>query len=240
MQQLASALDVEVRRVTRETDPRIPPGVEYRLTDYFGTSGAVKAGPQSFLAETDGEKAVISPHFHKVDQFQIFWTRVKFGKRLAEPVFVHYTDAFTIYGPIMAIDDGLSYLTVRSKSDPGPRFMPGSRAERKRRPAGRHLKFSVGMRAVDPCAPEVETLAGPYDDGLGVHVVTLPPGGSLPSLQPASAGIHFLVLDGSLSYEGREHPPLSIFFVDNEPPEGAVSGPLGLAALVLQFPVREP
>jgi hypothetical protein len=241
MPQLASALDVKTRHVTRDIDERIPPDTDYWLTDYFGESGAMKPGPQSFLAETNDKNAVITPHFHKVDQFQVFWTVGKFGKRAVDPIYVHYTDAYTIYGPIWGAEGkGLRWLTVRSKSDPGPRYMPGSRLEREGRKAGRHLEVSVGIPETDRDAPAVETVIGPYEDGLGVHVVQLGPGDPLPVFTPAAAGVHYLLLDGTLVYEGREHPPLSTFYVDEDGLTGAEAGADGLASLVLQFPVRDP
>ena len=42
-------------------------------------------------------------------------------------VAVHYTDAWSAYGPIVAADDGISWFTLRNAWDSGARYMPAAR-----------------------------------------------------------------------------------------------------------------
>src|SRR5580692_4023628 len=98
MARLASALDVETHSVLSHSDGK----TEYRMTEYFGGPGKLLPGPQSFLADTASKTVAVRPHFHVVDQFQVFWVGAKVGNRPLKPLHVHYHDAYTIYGPITA------------------------------------------------------------------------------------------------------------------------------------------
>jgi hypothetical protein len=92
-----------------------------------------------YLVEQDAG-TIIPTHFHQVTQFQVAVAgRGKIGERLLEPVTVHYTNAFTGYGPLQASSEGMSYFTVRNAFDPGLRPLPEAREElmhARRTPAG--------------------------------------------------------------------------------------------------------
>lgn len=210
-------------------------GIEYLITDYLGAMGTLTPGPQAFMSETDSADAILRPHFHTVDQFQIFWRGGCIGKRRIEPLLIHYTDAYKVYGPITAAINGLKFLTVRVNADPGPRYMPGARAERRGHHRGRHFEVSVPLPRRS-ARVDVDTVIGCHDDGLAAHRIWVPAGEALPRFTPA-AGVHYLVLDGAVHINGREHQPLSILYVDGRDEAGAVAGSKGLAALALQFPV---
>lgn len=210
-------------------------GTEYVLTDYLGAMGKDIPGPQSFLSETSSATATFRPHFHTVNQFQVFWAGARVGKREIDPIHVHYADAYTVYGPLAASPAGMAFMTVRAKADPGPRYMPGAKSERSGKPRGRHLEAKVVVPSLGEAVPGIETVLGPWDDGLAVHLVILEAGAPLPTFAP-SGGVHYLVIGGALNYQAVDHPPLSDFFVDGEDADGAVAGDPGLIALVLQFP----
>ena len=44
-------------------------------------------------------------------------------------VAVHYTDAWSAYGPIVAADEGISWFTLRNTWDSGARYMPAAREQ---------------------------------------------------------------------------------------------------------------
>ena len=73
--------------------------------------------PMAFLVEKDPH-AVVKPHFHQAHQYQVV---VQGGGRLGThdvgSVAVHYTDAWSAYGPIVAQDDGISWFTLRNTWD---------------------------------------------------------------------------------------------------------------------------
>lgn len=85
--------------------------------------------PMAFLVEKEPH-AVVKPHFHQADQYQVV---VQGGGRLGThdvgTVAVHYTDAWSAYGPIVAADDGIAWFTLRNTWDPGARYMPAAREQ---------------------------------------------------------------------------------------------------------------
>ena len=77
--------------------------------------------PMAFLVEKEPH-AVTKPHFHEADQNQVI---VQGGGRLGThgvgTVAVHYTDAWSAYGPIVAAEEGISWFTLRNTWDSGAR-----------------------------------------------------------------------------------------------------------------------
>src|SRR5262245_6237067 len=109
-------------------------GEEHWRTDFLGKQGdgTIKEHqPQAFLIEMSANEVIV-PHFHEVDQFQVFVSGSGNVGRAAEahqPLMVHYADHHTGYGPINAGPHGYSYFTLRAKSDPGATYLhnPGYR-----------------------------------------------------------------------------------------------------------------
>src|SRR5262245_6284358 len=69
-------------------------------------------GPQVYLAESEpGDR--VPPHVHLVDEFQVsLLGGGSIGNHLVAGVTVHYADAFSPYGPLLAGPAGLSFFTV--------------------------------------------------------------------------------------------------------------------------------
>ena len=113
-------------------------GREYVLSPYIGAApvrGMYVEGnevndnglPQGFLVQQP-PGSVTKPHFHEVNQFQVFvGGGGKLGKRAAGPLTVQYAGAHSPYGPIAAGDAGVTYFTLRAAWDPGAKYMPQSR-----------------------------------------------------------------------------------------------------------------
>jgi hypothetical protein len=206
--------------------------------------------PMAFLVEKD-PGAVVRPHFHRADQYQVV---VSGGGRLGlhalDGVEVHYTDAYSAYGPIVAAEDGVAWFTLRNAWDPGARYMTESRAELRAARAEnfRHREAVAG--AIHPLSdaalaalPEAtcQPILGPNPDGLATWHCKLPPSAALRGPDPTQGGGQFwIVLAGSLSTGGSAPlPPRSCAFV--APDDGALAvqaGESGAEALCLQFPHR--
>jgi len=85
--------------------------------------------PMAFLVEKD-PGAVVHPHFHRADQYQVVVAGGgRLGRHALAGVEVHYTDAYSAYGPIVAGEDGIAWFTLRNAWDPGARYMRDARAE---------------------------------------------------------------------------------------------------------------
>jgi len=83
--------------------------------------------PVAFLVEK-GPGAVTRPHFHQADQFQVVVAgRGMLGDHDFSDGAVHYADAYSAYGPIVAGKSGIWWFTLRNRWDPGARYMPAER-----------------------------------------------------------------------------------------------------------------
>src|SRR5258706_4586143 len=115
-------------------------GQEHWRTDFIGlpSDGEVKNQPQAFLIEMTPNETIV-PHFHEVDQFQVFVAGgggLGRNNDVAHPIAVHYADHHTGYGPINAGPQGFSYFTLRAKTDSGAIYLhhPGYRDKFKSNP----------------------------------------------------------------------------------------------------------
>jgi oxalate decarboxylase/phosphoglucose isomerase-like protein (cupin superfamily) len=109
-------------------------GVTFWHTLYLGTSRYNMAPgtaepeksalfPMAFLVEQD-PGSTASAHYHQQDQFQLVVDgHGIMGTHEVGPVTVHFTGAYTAYGPIRADKEaGVHYFTLRNGFDPGARF----------------------------------------------------------------------------------------------------------------------
>jgi hypothetical protein len=218
-------------------------GVHFRTTDYIGHGRAEHGeGAQAFLVHYPNEGSWLRPHWHRVDQFQVIvGGRGKVGRHEVEPIVVHYADAYTTYGPIVADGEGFSFFTLRAAHTATSYYMPDSKAllPRKR---GRELSAHVpagsdGLAAQDS-DHELETLIEPADDGLAATLVSLKPNARGEAPSPTGGGGQYcVVIGGSLLHEGRELEPKSLMFV--APGDEAArldAGPSGARVVCLQLP----
>jgi hypothetical protein len=203
--------------------------------------------PVAFLVEK-GPGGITKPHFHRADQYQVVvGGSGKLGLHDTGSVAVHYTDAYSAYGPIVAAGEGIVWFTLRNAWDPGAKYMPDNRVEL-RASRDRHTHWEM---TTDPVPPlDAATLAGVTENGetqiiegehgLATWRYRLPPGAILTGRDPATGGGQFwLVLAGTAAagesgYLGMD----SCFFVG--PEDGAFTasaGPGGAELLCLQFRV---
>lgn len=223
-------------------------GEEHWRTDYLGSrsTGAGGASPQAFLIEMQANETIL-PHFHEVDQFQVFVAGSgALGRHAVPACAVHYTDHHTGYGPIDAGPHGYSYFTLRAVTDPGAKYLhrPGYRealqpsAKRHGTAGGITCSTAPVLAALE--APVTEALLPDLDggDGLGAWLHRLGAHQPLPVRDPAGSGGQFwLVMNGSLLWQGTVYGPWSLLFVERGDPALAASADAnGLEVLQLQYP----
>lgn len=232
---------------------RMESGEVHWRTDFLRPSEAAPqdsktVSPQAFLIEMTPQE-IIHPHFHEVEQFQVFFegegqmgrTEGKLG-----PTVVHYTDAYTGYGPITASQQGLSYFALRPRKDPGAIYLHKEGYREKLRPSKkRHfsIPFVKSTQAVlgHLEKPVVEPLFDnshySLDDGLSASLVRLGPNQAFTIQSSTQSGGQYLVnIQGVLKYGDRDFAESSVFF--SEPADVSFvveSGDAGAEFLVLQF-----
>lgn len=205
--------------------------------------------PMAFLVEKDAA-AVVHPHFHQADQYQVIVQGSgRLGVHEVASVAVHYTDAYSAYGPIIAADEGVSWFTLRNAWDPGARYMPEHRRQlREARARYQHREATCG-----PLPPLTEqelaelavasggAVIAETPDGLGTWRYTVPARGSVTGPDPSTGGGQFwLVSAGSAAVgDGALLPAQSLIFVAPEDAAAClIAGPGGSDLICMQFPKR--
>jgi hypothetical protein len=203
-------------------------GAERWRTEYFGEvgTGRLLPGPQAFMIDMR-ENDEILPHFHEVDQFQVFVAGNGSIGRQAQglpPVTVHYADRYTGYGPIQSGPMGSAYFTLRARTDPGPVYLhkPGYRERLKPSPK-RHFSEQAHLStpAVMQARPGVtcERIAGSADgQAPGVLMIRAGSGAVIdpPEAVCRGGGCFFLVLQGAVQFDSASYPAWSVIFAGPE------------------------
>jgi hypothetical protein len=241
----------ETARVNRRRGSA-PDGVTFWHTLYLGTTrynmapgtpdpAADELFPTAFLVEQD-PGSTAQAHYHRQDQFQlVVGGHGTMGLHEIRPVTVHFTGAHTAYGPIKASpDEGVWYFTLRNGFDPGARFMtiPENRAALRTIACRTHREAVAGPLAT-PTAPS-QTLLGPDPDGMTAWRYRLAPGEAVTGPNPAEGrGQYWVVIDGSLEYNGEPLAKMSCAFVyPDDPAFRSAAGRDGAEVVAMQFPRR--
>ena len=224
-------------------------GVDAHLTTFIGSNrymadaspppGPEAVYPMAFLVEQPAG-SVVASHFHEANQFQLVVAGSgSLGTHALQPIAVHYSNAFSAYGPITAGEEGLQYLTLRNGYDRGARYLPAARDALR----GVRRRFRQAMADAGPpggaAAATTEALLAETPDGLGAWRHRLPPGAALRGPDPAGGdGQFWVVTAGALrAADGAMLPALSCAFVGpEEPPFAVTAGEGGLEVVVMQYP----
>jgi rubredoxin len=199
--------------------------------------------PMAFLAEGSAHR-VLRTHFHQVDQFQVMYNGSgAMGRHPVGPGAVHFSRAYTPYGPISYSEKGLGFITLRAHRDPGAQYLPESR----------EVLENVAIRTpwqvteapdfdLDPGEKGVamKALEGVQDDrGLSAYSVKMNAGAKAFAPDPARGdGQYIVVMKGGIVHAGELKRNLTIIWVGkNEGPFELVAGPDGMEGLILNFPV---
>ncbi|HXC40179.1 MAG TPA: hypothetical protein VN667_14670 [Burkholderiales bacterium] len=210
---------------------------------YFQEFGGKRPSPQAFTVE-QGAKAVLDTHFHRQHQFQVVFRGAGLlGRHPLAPFTIHYASPESGYGPVVAGDSGLAYLTLRAVSEEGSQFLPAMRDSMRKGLAKRQMTLSVPALS-DPNAlaalasPRIEDIIVPDDSGLAAWLARLPAHARLPMpMTPQRGGTFCVAAQGSMLIDGKDMPTLSTAFISADEPEATLAaGAGGLEVLVLQFP----
>ncbi len=215
----------------------VTPTGEFRVTHALRPDAPTD--PEAYLVRSFSPAATVGSHFHEHPQFQVFVEGGgTFQRRDIEVVTVHFTDAYSVYGPIVAGDRGLSFYVLRPCHGEGAHYMPGSREQLVRR-GRRNLHHTV---AAEHLAGGEATLFAD-DDGLLCAVARVAPGDAL-ALPGAAPGqdCYTLVLEGTVTADDETLGPRSVI---HRRPDGDEPAPLltggsnGAVVVSMRFPVPE-
>jgi hypothetical protein len=163
-------------------------------------------------------------HFHDVDQYQIFLGApgAVFQRTPLDQVLVHYSDAYSTYGPFSTSTEPMRFLTFRSKATRFIGYMPQDRDKLIRR--GRrniHMKVDVASsRELAPGTTEIETLFPTQDDLVAAFCLKAGPQGIVkyPDRPVWSSG-WLCIVDGDVNVGGVSYGCGSVGRLDpNNPP----------------------
>lgn len=214
------------------------PTGEFRVYNVFVPEA--DGDPQAYLVRSFSEHATVGSHFHEHPQFQVFVEGDgTFQRHAVAPINVHFTDAYSVYGPIIAGDDGLSFFVLRPELDAGARYMPGSREQLIRR-GRRNLSVTIDR---DQLAADGRVKLFDDDDGLLGEAHQLAPGQmvTLPDVS-TSPGCYTMILAGTCEIVGTDVSDAGVnTIVHRVAGDGSTSvaaGPDGATLLSLRFPTE--
>ncbi|MFI4985872.1 MAG: hypothetical protein ACHQF3_00365 [Alphaproteobacteria bacterium] len=198
--------------------------------------------PQAFLVEQEAG-ALVKPHFHFVDQFQIVVDGDgSFGRHAVQPITAHFASACTAYGPIVPGPEGLKYFSLRASADStGAQFVPAAKDKMRKLPKRHMLSERIAVSAPDALsampAAVLETVKA-EPDGLAVLMLRAPPSTVCALPDPRQGGGQSLIVAaGAIAHEGAAMGRWSALFVScDEPAYEVHAGPAGAEVLVLQYP----
>ena len=187
------------------------------LREYFGRSDEIGPGPQGFLVEVLPPHSISPAHFHSTDQFQVFlpssgaWYQ---RSRLDHPA-LHFTDAYSTYGPFGSEDEAMSFFTLRPTASAVTGYMPAARDKLVRR-GRRNIYMDLGPYISDDQAPGTvvtHELIPPHEDGLAAYMIKAGPSASVSvpeQVADIGEGQYICVLHGSVAYNGESYSELSL------------------------------
>jgi hypothetical protein len=205
---------------------------------FFLRPPAGSVDPQAFLVEYRPGRTLVT-HFHDSDEFQLVVAGGgTLGRHVLRPGTLHFARAYTPYGPIVAGDSGLAFLTLRARRDSlGPQKLPERRAQleshadRQRWQATDELPPRSDANGLVP----LSGLQGP--PGLLACCIDLAAGATLQAPPASDDGQFVVLLAGLLQEDAREVAALSLAFVrQGDSPLPAVAGADGARVLCLGFP----
>src|SRR5690349_1401730 len=120
-------------------------------TPFFGWRDKPEL-PHANMAQREPNR-VSPPHFHQNDQFQVVIDgKGTLGKHALAPYCVHFSRAYTPYGPLAsAPDSGLAFFVMRAHLDAGSQDLPQEQAQLKS--VKNRQPWQITRRAVFPESP---------------------------------------------------------------------------------------
>ena len=212
---------------------------------YFG----FRDQPELPHATLNGHKEggyFLGVHYHERDQFQVSLDgSFTVGRHEMTPYCVHFSRAYTPYGPLINEGPAFSFMVMRARRDPGMRLLPKWREELEKVPNRRPWQITQPVAfpspearrsATDALLNEVPNIKD--DEGLAVYTLVVKADAKTKAPDPSRTdGQYIVVVKGSLWHDGKEHKAVGLVFVKpQEGPYEIKAGAEGLEAIVLNFP----
>jgi rubredoxin len=197
--------------------------------------------PLASLNEQDPGR-VSSTHFHIVDQFQVILNGGgTVGRHKLAPYGVHFTRAYTPYGPLVAdAKNGLRFFVMRAHPDTGSQRLPKEKEQLDNAPNRDPWQATVNVTFPPLTAEAVlQEVPGIKDDrGLSVHALNMKPNSHIQAPDPSQGdGQYIAVVKGSALHNGKEHKAPALLWVwPKDGPLNVMAGAEGLEAIVLNYP----
>jgi len=231
-------------RDTVAEPPLIPPGMTYEFgadspweRAFFGSAKSLEPGPQGFLIENVPPGTTVPPHFHEVDQFQLFfggggsW----YGATPIGPLFVHYVDAYSTYGPFgTGVDAPMEFFTLRATPTLETHYMPASRDKLRGRVGRRNLHVDIDPNDHGPDGGGARFLEG--DDGLAVELIHLATGEELKIAGGEGGPAYHYVVAGEITVGDDVVAPKALGYSEVGAEFRGVAGAQGATLLTMRFP----
>ena len=235
--------DAVVHQIRREKPTLKEASVKTR---FFGSRDNPHA-PHADLNHYDpGRSSYSGTHFHVRDQFQVVVAgRGRIGRHDLSPYCVHFTRAYTPYGPLVTDGTGLTFMVMRAHFDPGSQHLPEKQsmltqvADRRPWQISRPLTFPVLQTGRGIAGMTMQPVPGVSDEnGLAAYTLTMEPHARALAPDPSNGdGQYLIVTRGSLSHGDREHKALALVFIETHEAAFPIhAGAEGLQAIILNFP----
>jgi len=190
-------------------------------------------------------------HYHENDQFQVVISgRLRMGRHELTPYCVHFSRAYTPYGPLVADADGpgFAFMVMRAHRDSGTHSLARNKDYLARMPGRRPWQVTEKVTFPAPesgAAPDVLLQDVPNirdDRGLAAYTLTLKPDVKASAPDPSRGdGQYIVVVKGSFWHDNKERESPGLVFVKpGEGPYRIHAGGQGLEAIVLNFPEFKP
>ena len=208
---------------------------------FFKAQKEQPAAPSAFLAQYPPDEHSTA-HYHAVDQFQILVKgRGELGRHSVKPYYVHFSRAYTPYGPLHAdAVTGWTFMTLRARFDAGAQRMPEKLPALKEIP--QRKPWQVTTQVVFPQSNDAvsyqEMTEIKDDGGLSACAFTMAPHARATAPVPADGdGQYIVALQGGLVHDGVDKKAMAVVFVKpTEQPFELVAGAEGCQGLILNFP----
>lgn len=194
--------------------------------------------PQAYLVE-QAPNATLRSHFHFNSQFQIFMHGGgTIGRHRAQPYVVQYAARQTGYGPIVAGEEGLAYLTLRPTTiSQRAQYLPESK-EMLDRSLPKRQVVSEPIEAAGMRETLVRPMIEPAEDGLAAWFLHVPSGTrSVAPELPEGSGRFYVVVAGELATAQGPAKALSVLWTEaHEAPLELEASGSPVDVIVAQFP----
>ena len=212
---------------------------------YVDPAPGQRREPQAFLVEQEAG-AVVHPHFHFVDQFQVVVAGGgSLGRHPVAPISVHFAAACTGYGPIEPGAEGLSYFTFRASADEtGAQYLPAARDRMRPLPKRNVVVDAITLTDAQSLAARVDCVTETLlekGDGLAVYLLRLAPGKVMVAPDASRGdGVSMLIAGGEILHDGISYSAWSCLYVSRaERSISLTAGTSGAEVLVMRYPLAK-